>query len=229
MQQNILQSQIKQLKDDLLTLGYMVEAANVTAATALMDNDQETARALIRNDALINNMRFALESGVINSLALQKPSAREVRTLTSILDLCTELERIGDYAKGISNVLFKSGGLGMPKLLKDIQYMARKSVDMLHRAMDAFVREDVESSRSILREDSLIDALYEQIYYEAINSVVEVPTNMERINYILWVAHNLERVADRTTNICERTIFIVTGRISELSVDEIENFSAEVR
>ncbi len=217
MKRNTLESQIQHLKDDLSTLGYMVEAANVTAATALMDNDEDTARALIKNDALINTMRFVLESGVINALATQKPSAHDLRVLTSILDLCTELERIGDYAKGISIVLLRSGGLGMPKLLRDLQYMARKAVDMLHRAMDAFIREDMESARSIMREDSLIDALYEQIYFEAIDHVVEAPTNIERINYVLWVAHNLERVADRTTNVCERTIFIVTGRISELS------------
>ncbi len=229
MESKTRESQIKQLKDDLLTLGYMVEAANVTATTALMENDQETSRALINNDALINRMRFVLESGVINALSTQQPSAHDLRVLTSILDLCTELERIGDYAKGISNILLRSGGLGMPKLLKDLQYMARKAVDMLHRAMDAFIREDMETARSIMREDELIDAFYEQIYFEAIDYVVENPANLERINYLLWVAHNLERVADRTTNVCERTIFVVTGRITELSIDEVESFSAEVR
>ncbi len=229
MESKTRESQIKQLKDDLLTLGYMVEAANVTATTALMENDQETSRALINNDALINGMRFVLESGVINALSTQQPSAHDLRVLTSILDLCTELERIGDYAKGISNILLRSGGLGMPKLLKDLQYMARKAVDMLHRAMDAFIREDMETARSIMREDELIDAFYEQIYFEAIDYVVENPANLERINYLLWVAHNLERVADRTTNVCDRTIFVVTGRITELSIDEVESFSAEVR
>jgi phosphate transport system protein len=229
MESKTLESQIKQLKDDLLTLGYMVEAANVTATTALMENDQETSRALINNDALINGMRFVLESGVINALSTQQPSAHDLRVLTSILDLCTELERIGDYAKGISNILLRSGGLGMPKLLKDLQSMARKAVDRLHRAMDAFIREDMETARSIMREDELIDAFYEQIYFEAIDYVVENPANLERINYLLWVAHNLERVADRTTNVCERTIFVVTGRITELSIDEVESFSAEVR
>jgi phosphate transport system protein len=229
MKRNALEQQIKKLKDDLLTLGYMVEAANVTAATALMENDQETAHALINNDALINTMRFVLESGVINALSTQQTSDHDLRVLTSILDLCTELERIGDYGKGIANILLRSGGLGMPKLLKDIQYMARKAVDMLHRAMDAFVREDTDTSRSIIKEDALIDAFYEQIYFEAIDHIVDAPTDIERINYVLWVAHNLERVADRTTNICERTLFIVTGSISELSVDEVERFSAEVR
>ena len=229
MKGNTLDSQIKQLKDDLLNLGYMVEAANVTAATALLENDQETARALINNDALINGMRYALESGVINALSTQQPSAHDLRLLTSILDLCTELERIGDYAKGNSKVLLRSGGLGMPKPLKDVQYMARKAVDMLHRAMDAFVREDIEAARSIMREDDLIDAFYEQIYFEAMDHAVEYPADLERINYLLWVAHNLERVADRTTNVCERSIFIVTGRINELSVDEVEGFSSEVR
>ena len=229
MNGNTLEVQIKKLKDDLLTLGLMVEAANVTAATALMENDQETARALINNDALINGMRFGLESGVINALSTQHPSAHDIRVLTSILDLCTELERIGDYAKGISIILLRSGGLGMPKLLKDLQYMARKAVDMLHRAMEAFIREDVEAARSIIGEDDSIDAFYEQVYFEAMDQVVGDPANLERINYLLWAAHNLERIADRTTNVCERTVFVVTGRTSDLSMDEVEGFSAEVR
>jgi phosphate transport system protein len=229
MDRNSLEQQIKQLIDDLLTLGYMVEAANVTAVTALKENDLETASALINNDTLINTMRFVLESGVINALSTHQTSAHDLRVLTSILDLCTELERIGDYGKGIASILLKSGGLGTPKLLKDLQYMARKAVDMLHRAMEAFVTEDMKAARSIMKEDDLIDAFYEQIYFEAIDLIVEAPTNIEQINYVLWVAHNLERVADRTTNICERTIFIVTGKISELSIDEVESFSAEVR
>jgi phosphate transport system protein len=174
-------------------------------------------------------MRFVLESDVINAMSTQQPSDHDLRVLTSILDLCTELERIGDYAKGNSKILLRSGGLGMPKLLKSLQNMARKAVDMLHRAMEAFIREDMETARSIMREDDLVDAFYEQIYFEAIDHVVEDPANIERINYVLWVAHNLERVADRTSNVCERTIFIVTGRINELSIDEVELFTAEVQ
>jgi phosphate transport system protein len=107
--------------------------------------------------------------------------------------------------------------------------MAKKAVEMLQRAMQAFVMEDIETARSIVREDDLIDELYEQIYYEAIDLAVEDPANIEGINYVLWVAHNLERVADRTTNLCERTIFVVTGEISELSMDEVERFTAEVQ
>ena len=229
MKRTNLDKQIKQLKDDLLTLGSLVEAANISAATALMEDDQESASQVIKNDVLINTMRFVLEIGVIKVLSSQQPSPHELRILTSILDLCTELERIGDYAKGISNVQLRADGLEPKKLLKDLRYMARKACDMLHRAMLAFANADMETARSIIREDDLIDSFYEQIYYEAIDHVIEFPNDIERINYVLWVAHNLERVADRTTNVCERTIFIVTGRISELSLDQVENFDAEVR
>jgi phosphate transport system protein len=117
----------------------------------------------------------------------------------------------------------------MPKVLKDLHYMANKAVDMLRRAMRAFALEDIETARSIVREDDLIDELYEQVYFEAIDLVVDDAANIERINYVLWVAHNIERVADRTTNVCERTIFTVTGELSELSMDEMESFTAEVQ
>jgi phosphate transport system protein len=229
MDDKTLKRQIQELEEDILILATWVGDAVLIAATALIDNDLVTARSVIKRDILINSLRFEIERGVVAVVATQQPADHDLRWLTSILDFCTELERIGDYAKGIANIHLRSGGLGMPKVLKDLHYMATKAVGMLQRAMQAFVNEDIETSRSIVWEDDLIDELYEQVYYEAMDLAVADPANIEGINFVLWVAHNLERVADRTTNICERTIFVVTGEISELSIDEVESFTAEVQ
>ena len=229
MEHKTLKLQIQELQNDVVTLANLVGDAVLIAATALKDDDFGTAQSVIKKDILINSLRFEIESGTIAVVATQQPEGHDLRELTSIMDLCTELERIGDYAKGIANIHLRSGGLGMPKVLKDLHYMANKAVDMLQRAMQAFVQEDIEAARSIVREDDLIDDLYEQVYFEAMDLVIDNPADIERINYVLWVAHNLERVADRTTNVCERTIFTATGEISELSLDEVERFTAEVQ
>jgi phosphate transport system protein len=137
--------------------------------------------------------------------------AHDLRVLASILQLGTELERMGDYAKGIASINLRSGGLNMPKIMRDIQFMAEKVVDMLHCSLTAFVDEDQNTAYRIINEDDLIDALYEQLYFEMMDYVVDLPENTERANLVLWVGHNLERMADRVTNICERTIFVKTG------------------
>ena len=229
MDNKTMERQIKELQDDIKILASWVEAAVLPAATALKDNALISARSVIKKDVTINSLRFEIESATIAVVATQQPEGHDLRVLTSILDLGTELERIGDYAKGIANIHLRSGGIGMPKVLKDLHYMANKAVDMLRRAMRAFALEDIETARSIVREDDLIDELYEQVYFEAIDLVVDDAANIERINYVLWVAHNIERAADRTTNVCERTIFTVTGELSELSMDEMESFTAEVQ
>lgn len=229
MEHKTLRDQIQELEEDMLALSSWVADAVLAAITALRDDDLEATHDVIKKDIEINYRRFEIESAAIAVVATQQPVEHDLRVLTSILDLCNELERIGDYAKGIANIHLRSGGLGMPKLLKDLHYMGNKAVGMLQRAMQAFVMEDMETARSIVMEDDLIDDLYEQAYFEAIDLIVDNPTNIERINYALWVAHNLERVADRATNVCERTIFNATGEISELSKDEVENFTAEVQ
>ena len=229
MDNKTLERQIQELQDDIKILASWVEDAVLTAATALKDNDLISARSVIKKDVTINSLRFEIESATIAVVATQQPDGHDLRVLTSIFDLCTELERIGDYAKGIANIHLRSGGIGMPKVLKDLHYMANKAVDMLRRAMRAFALEDIETARSIVREDDLIDELYEQVYFEAMDLVIDDAANIERINYVLWVAHNIERAADRTTNVCERTIFTVTGELSELSMDEMESFTAEVQ
>lgn len=212
-----LNQKIQYARDQILLLGSMVEDAMHRSVRALKEHDFDASQAILENDITINRKRFEIESAIISSIATQQPLARDLRLLASILDLCTELERIGDYAKGIAVINLRSGGLSLPKILNDLHYMCEKGLDMFHRTLTAFVQEDAEQAQAIAREDDIIDALYEQVYNEVMDLVTENPMNMERGNYVVWVAHNLERMADRVTNICERTVFIVTGDFTEVS------------
>ena len=155
-------------------------------------------------------------------IATQQPMAHDLRLLASSLEIISELERMGDYAKGISNINIRMGDLPLLKPLIDVPRMAQKGVDMLHRSLTAFVNEDVGTAESIPVEDDEVDALYNQIYRELMTFVIADPKTIEQANWLLWVAHNLERFADRVTNICERTIFIATGELSEIKSSDDE-------
>jgi phosphate transport system protein len=148
--------------------------------------------------------------------------AHDLRLLASCMEVISELERMGDYAKGIANINIRMGDAPLLKPLIDIPRMAQLDVDMLHRALTAFVNEDVEAAQKIPVEDDEVDALYNQIYRELMTFVIADPTTMERANWLLWVGHNLERVADRVTNICERTVFIATGQMEEIKSTDDE-------
>jgi phosphate transport system protein len=212
-----LDQKIHFAKDQILLLGSMVEDAMYRSVRALKDHDLDASQAILENDQAINRKRFEIEGVAISSIARQQPIARDLRLFASVLDLCAELERIGDYAKGIAVINLRSGGLSLPKILNDLYYMSERALDMFHRSLTAFVQEDAEAARSIAQEDDIIDALYMQVYVEVIDMVVAHPNNMQRGNYVLWVAHNLERMADRVTNVCERTMFIATGELGEIS------------
>ncbi len=210
------ETEIQQLKDDMLLLGSMVEHSILHSVEALKKRDIEVSRRIYVMDSEINAKRFAIEEQVMIAIATQQPMAHDLRLLASILEVSGELERMGDYAKGIAAVNIRMGEQPLLKPLIDIPRMAQKGADMLHRALTAFVNEDAEAARLIPREDDEVDALYTQVYRELMTFVMADAKSIERANWLLWVAHNLERVADRVTNICERTIFIVTGEIKEI-------------
>ncbi len=213
---------IRHLKDELLILGSMVEEAILGSVEALKKRDIEASRRIYETDAQINTRRFAIEEKVMVLIATQQPMARDLRLLASILEIAGELERMGDYAKGIATINIRMGDQPLLKPLIDIPRMASKATDMLHRALDAFVREDAEAARAIPAEDDEVDELYHQVYRELMTFVLSDPTAIQRANWLLWAAHNLERVADRVTNICERTVFIVTGTIREFKSTDDE-------
>lgn len=209
------QNEIQQLKDEIIVLGSMVEQSIMDSVQALKKRDMEASKRVIELDKQINAKRFALENQVMVLIATQQPMARDLRLLASILEVISELERMGDYGKGIGVINIRMGEQPLLKPLVDIPRMANIATSMLHRALTAFINEDVETARAIPPEDDQVDELYEQIYRELMTFIMEDPRNIERANWLLWASHNLERFADRVTNICERTIFIATGEIAE--------------
>ncbi|MEZ0394891.1 MAG: phosphate signaling complex protein PhoU [Anaerolineales bacterium] len=218
------ESDIQHLKDELLLLGSMVEQATLESVEALKKRDIEASRRIYDMDLKINAKRYAIEEQVMILIATQQPMAHDLRLLASILEVAGELERMGDYAKGIATINIRMGDQPLLKPLVDVPRMAQIGTSMLHRALTAFVNEDAEAARRIPTEDDEVDLLYNQVYRELMTFVLENPQNIERANWLLWVAHNLERLADRVTNICERAIFIVTGEIKEIKTtyDELK-------
>ena len=209
--------EIQEVKNEILLLASMVEEAVMESVQALKDNDLDRSRQVLQNDLRINRKRFEIEISIIVLMATQQPAARDLRRLAANLEICSELERMGDYAKGIANINIRSEGLSLPRILRDIYSMAEKAVDMLHRAITTFADEDLQAAKAIVQEDDVIDECYSKLYYEAVHNVLGDPRNIERTNYVIGVAHHLERLADRVTNICELVIYIITGERSELS------------
>jgi phosphate transport system protein len=216
------ESDIQQVKDEVLLLGSMVEHAIIGSVEALKKRDVKAAEKIIAEDKEINKKRFAIENQLMILIATQQPMAHDLRLLASTMEIISELERMGDYAKGIANINIRMGEETLLKPLIDVPRMAQKGADMLHRALTAFVHEDVATAQTLPVEDDEVDALYNQIYRELMVFVIEDPKNIERANWLLWVAHNLERFSDRVTNICERTIFIATGEFGEIKSSDDE-------
>ena len=222
MLRKTFENEIQQVKDDVLVLGSMVEQAILGSVEALKKRDIKASEKIFAQDREINAKRFAIENKLMVLIATQQPMARDLRILASTLEIISELERMGDYAKGIANINIRMGDAPLIKPLIDVPRMANKGVDMLHRALTAFINEDVETAKVIPVEDDEVDALYNQVYRELMTFVIADPKMIERANWLLWVAHNLERFADRVTNICERTVFIVTGEMKEIKSTDDE-------
>jgi phosphate transport system protein len=220
MPRQAFDQELQHLEGRLLELGRLVEEALGASVDALKRRDLEAARQIIGADRALNEMRFAIEHETLVVIATQQPMAVDLRTLAAFLEIATELERIGDYAKGIAKITIKMGTEPFIKPLIDIPRMAEKARSMLHRALQAFVARDVEFARAIPTEDDEMDALYDQIYRELTTYILGDPKLIDRASYLIWVAHNLERAADRVVNICERVIFTVTGDIVEF--DDVE-------
>jgi phosphate transport system protein len=207
--------ELQHAKDEILLLGSMVEEAVMASMDALKKRDIAASKEIYAKDQKINAKRFEIEEKVMILIATQQPMAVDLRLLASMLDVASELERMGDYAKGIANINIRMGDKPLLKPLIDLPRMATKATDMLHRALDAFVNADAEAAQAIPAEDDEVDDLYNQIYRELMTYIIQDPTSIERANFLLWAAHNLERMADRVTNICERALFVATGEIKE--------------
>ena len=209
---------LRAVQDDLLVLGSMVEKAIANALDALKRQDLDEARRVVGQDDLIDHHRFQLEERCIDLIATQQPLAGDLRVLISGLHIAVELERMGDYAEGIAKICLMMGNEPPLKPLIDIPKMADKSIQMLRRSLDALVNRDVVTAMSVCDADDEVDKLYDDVYTELIGMMIEDPDTVRRATYLLWVAHDLERVADRTTNIAERAIYLVTGEMTDIDV-----------
>jgi phosphate transport system protein len=208
---------LNKLQDELLTLGTIVEDGLIASVEILKQQNLAEARRLIAYDAEINKRRYKIEETALSLIATQQPMASDMRTLAAVLEIVTELERMGDYAKGIAKICLLIGEQPFIKPLVDIPKMAEKTRAMLQSALDAFVRRDAELARQIPAQDDEVDDLYNQVYRELLTLIMSNPHNIDQATHLLWAAHNLERAADRVTNICERVIFTVTGELKEIS------------
>jgi len=211
---------LRDIQDELLAMGSMVEKAISLSVDALKKRNLKLAKQVIADDQKINEKRFEIEETCIQLIATQQPMAGDLRYLISVLNIITELERIGDHAEGIAKIVAMIGDEPPLKPLIDIPRMAEKTIDMLHRSLDAFMNCDDNIAQKIAAEDDEVDQLYDQVYRELVSFMVEDPKTITRATRLLWVAHNLERCADRVTNICERIVFTVTGKMYEINVSK---------
>ena len=220
MPRETFERELQSLQDQTMALGSMVEEAIMASTDVLKRRDMEGSRRVIAQDRLVNEKRFAIENDALVLIATQQPMAGDLRTIAAVLDITSELERIGDYAKGIAKINLMIGEGPLLKPLIDVPRMAEKTCDMLHRALDAFARRDTETALAIPTEDDEVDSLYNQVYRELITYILADPRVIEQANYLLWAAHNLERAADRVINLCERVVYAVTGELTELGTDD---------
>ena len=207
---------LRQIQDDILAMGSRVEKAISDSVEALKNRNLEAAHRIIADDEKINRKRFEIEEKCIQLIATQQPMASDLRTIICILNIVTELERIGDYAEGIAKIIVMIGEEPPLKPLIDIPRMAEKTIGMLHHSLDALVNHDADTARQIATEDDEVDSLYNQVFRELLTFMIEDPKTITRATRLIWVAHNLERSADRVTNICERVVFLATGKMEEI-------------
>ena len=204
---------LKLLQEELLLLGGLVEKSIVDAIEALKTRDIELSHKVVSQDDIIDQKTNQIEEKAIDLIATQQPIAIDLRTLMSVIHISVELERMGDYAEGIGKIGVMMGNAPPVKPLVDIPKMATKSSDMLKRSLDALVKRDPALARQVCEDDDEVDNLYDVIYKDLIALMIDDPTTIQRATYLMWVAHDLERIADRATNIAERVIFLVTGQL----------------
>ena len=211
---------LNEIEQDSLTMGNMVVKAIERSIEALKKRDLALAHQIIADDAQINKQRFSIEEKCIGLIATQQPMASDLRLIVAVLNIITELERIGDYAEGIAKIVIMIGDEAPLKPLIDIPRMAEITLEMVQTSLDAFVTRDVELAMKAVTLESVVDGLYDQVFRELLTFMMVDPKTTNRATRLIWVAHNLERAADRATNICERVVFTVTGNMEEIGASK---------
>ena len=215
-----LDRQLRMLQDEVVMMGGMVEKSIARAMDALIRRDLEASHQVVREDDYIDSKRFEIEEQCIDLIATQQPMAGDLRILISMLHITVELERMGDYAEGIARINILMGDEPLVKPLIDIPLMAEKASAMLRRSLDALVNRDTVAALQVCNNDDEVDALYDQVYRDLLVYMIRDPETIQRATYLLWVAHDLERIADRATNLAERVVYLVTGKMEEINVSK---------
>ena len=220
MPRNVFDRHLAEIQEEMLVMADMVESAIKRSIQALKSRDVELARQVIADDIKINQKRYDDEERCLELIATQQPLASDLRTIVAVLHMIVDLERMGDHAEGIAKIAVILGDEPPLKPYVDLPRMADLAVEMLRESLEAFKHRDADRARSIMDRDDEVDALYDQVYRELLTYMLGDPRTIERATHLIWVAHNLERIADRVTNICERVVFLVTGKIEELNVSK---------
>ncbi|GAB4324411.1 MAG: phosphate signaling complex protein PhoU [Dehalococcoidia bacterium] len=220
MTRELFERELAELRDGVLALGSMAEKAILDSMEALRNGDKAASERIIENDMAINLKRFAIEDRALFVIATQQPMAADLREIVSVLYIVIDLERIADHAEGIARINLMMGDEPLPRDLGYIPAMADRAVAMLRDSLNAYMNDDAPAARLICDADDEVDRLQDAVYDQCIKAMIADPSTIERNTYVLWTAHNLERIADRCTNICERVIFKVTGRMEEINVSK---------
>lgn len=220
MTRDLFNAELRQLQDDVLVLGSMTEKAILDAMEALRDGDAAWSRKIIEDDARINAKRFEIEDRTMFVIASQQPMATDLRSLASVLYIITDLERIADHAEGIARINLMLGDEPLPRKLGYIPSMSDRAVAMLRNSLKAYIDHDVDAARQICDSDDEVDRLQDKVYEDCVQAMIADPTSIQRNTYLIWTAHNLERIADRCTNICERVVYTATGHMQEINVSK---------
>jgi phosphate transport system protein len=210
--------EFKQIVDSILKLGDMVDQAIANALQSLQERDQKLAQQVMEDDEKINQLRFEVEEACLTLIATQQPTAGDLRAVVATMNIVVDMERMGDHASGIAKTVIRMGDEPLLKPLIDIPRMAQLSRTMLRESLDAFIERNAAKARAIAKRDEDIDHLYRAIFDELVEIMAVKPESVERATYLLWCAHNLERIGDRVTNIAERVIFMTTGDMQELNI-----------
>jgi phosphate transport system protein len=211
MPRRLFDQHLRELQDHVLAMGSMVETALFRSMEALKNRDIALANQVIADDRLIDHKRYDIEEECIDLIVTQQPMASDLRIIIAVLNIIVDLERIGDHAEGIGKITIMIGDEPPLKPLIDLPRMAELTGSMLRRVLEAFINHDAETAQKICAEDDAIDNLYDQVFRELLTFMAEDPRTVTRATRLIWVAHNLERSADRVTNIGERIIYVVTG------------------
>lgn len=220
MTRQLFDRELQKMQDRLLALGSEVEENLLASVQALKERDHTRARRLIAADEAVNQEQMSIETESLVLIATQQPLASDLRFIASVISIASELERINDYAKGIAKIDLMIGEDPLPPPVADLPAMATKASDMLRRALQAFIQGDVDAAYAIHEEDDEVDDLYNKVYEALVALIAADADAMDRATQLLWAAHNLERTADRVSNICERVIFTATGKILEMPEED---------